>query len=124
MAASDTTTVVFDDLPDDVVIEGILLHLDSKSVDSLGRTCRRLSVLTKDEAFWRKRIRVDFGLNFDLFDVDRVSFGFARNLWKGLKNPVSHLQVIKARTISHECFRAEGLCLGLDGEPSFWYPSV
>jgi hypothetical protein len=95
MSSSDTTAVVFDDLPDDVVIEGILLHLDSLSVDSLGRTCRRLSVLTKDEAFWRKRIRVDFGLNFDLFDVDRVSFGFARNLWKGLKKPVSHLELLQ-----------------------------
>jgi hypothetical protein len=85
----DITTVSFDDLPDDVLIEGILYHLDSPSVDALGRTCRRLSVLTKDEAFWRKMIRLDFGLNFDLFDVDHVSFGFARNLWKGLKNPVS-----------------------------------
>lgn len=95
METSIATVVVFDDLPDDVVIEGILLHLDSKSVDCLGRTCRRLSVLTKDEAFWRKRIRVDFGLNFDLFDVDRVSFGFARNLWKGLKNPVSRSEHIQ-----------------------------
>jgi hypothetical protein len=87
--SNTTNTVSFDDLPDDVLIEGILYHLDSPSVDALGRTCRRMSVLTKDEAFWRKMIRLDFGLNFDLFDVDHVSFGFARNLWKGLKNPVS-----------------------------------
>lgn len=88
---SSSGSVSFNDLPSDVVIEGILFHLDSKSVDRLGQTNRRFSVLTKDEAFWRERIRIDFGLNFDLFDVDRVSFGFARNLWKGLKNPVSNL---------------------------------
>ena len=87
--SDDRNTVSFDDLPDDVLIEGVLYHLDSPSVDALGRTCRRLSVATQDEAFWRKMIRLDFGLSFDLFDVDHVSFGFARNLWKGLRNPVS-----------------------------------
>jgi hypothetical protein len=79
----------FADLPDDVLVDGILPYLDSASIDSLGSVSQRLNVLTKDQAFWRRKIRLDFGLNFDLlFDVDRPLFGFARRLWKGLRNPV------------------------------------
>lgn len=80
---------LFGDLPDDVLIDGILPYLDSASIDNLGNVSRRLNVLTKDQTFWRRKIRLDFGLNFDLlFDGDRPALGFARSLWKGLRNPV------------------------------------
>ncbi|KAJ9124146.1 hypothetical protein QFC22_000943 [Naganishia vaughanmartiniae] len=104
----------FADLPDDVIIHGILPHLDSVSIDNLGSLSKRLNVLTNDQAFWRRKIRLDFGLNFNLlFDVDRPSFGFARSLWKGLRNPrvyvwgstENHRSGIPQRSVHLQTFR-------------------
>ncbi|KAJ9106186.1 hypothetical protein QFC21_001330 [Naganishia friedmannii] len=104
----------FADLPDDVLIDGILPYLDSLSIDNLGGVSKRLNVLTKDQAFWRRKIRLDFGLDFDLlFDVERPLFGFARSLWKGLRNPrvyvwgstENHRSGIPQRSVHLQTFR-------------------
>lgn len=92
------TPLLLEDLPPEILGHNLLSHLSIRDLESLGATSRQFRVLTRNEAFWRNKIKQDFALHLDLATVfagGELEDGWVKRLWKALFNPVSFSHTLK-----------------------------
>jgi hypothetical protein len=77
------------DLPPEIFTETLLNFLPPRDIESLSQVCRSLRDIALSEGFWRLKIKSDFLLDVNLIGHAVSQQGWARNLWRGLRRPVS-----------------------------------
>lgn len=74
-------------VPDDVLIDALLPHLTVGTIESLSQTNHRLHSVATSESFWRQKIKDDFHFRGEQLNLSKVSGGWSKRLWHGLRKP-------------------------------------